>query len=49
MFEQAYGDQGVECDGLYMLCPRSGTIRMCSLVGVGMVLWEEVCDCGGGL
>ena len=27
----------------------SGTIRRCSLVGVGMTLLEEVCHCGGGL
>jgi hypothetical protein len=40
MFEQAYGGQGVECDGLYMLGPGSDTIRRCSLVGVGMALLE---------
>ena len=38
-FEQAYGDQGVECDGLYMLGPGSGTIRRCGPVGVGVSLW----------
>jgi hypothetical protein len=27
------------CDGLYMLDPGSGTIRMCGPVGVGMSLW----------
>jgi hypothetical protein len=32
MFEQVYGDQGVECDGVYMLGPGSGTIRRCGLV-----------------
>ena len=25
---QAYGDQGVECDGLFMLSPGRGTIRL---------------------
>jgi len=28
------------CDGLYMLSPGSGTIRRCSLVGVGVLLWS---------
>jgi hypothetical protein len=31
-----------------MLGPGSGTIRKCGLVGVGVVLLEEVCHCGGG-
>jgi hypothetical protein len=35
---QAYGGQGVECDGLYMLGPGSGTVRRCGLVGVCMSL-----------
>jgi hypothetical protein len=26
------------CDGLYILSPGSGTVRRCSLVGVGMSL-----------
>ena len=39
VFEQGYGGQGVECDGLYMLGPGSGTIRRCGLVGVGVSLW----------
>ena len=26
-------------DGLYMLCPGSGTIRRCGPVGVGVSLW----------
>lgn len=26
-----------------------GTLRRCGLVGVGVVLWEEVCHCGFGL
>jgi hypothetical protein len=34
MFEQASGGQGVECDGLYMLGPESGTIRRCGPVEV---------------
>ena len=37
MFEQAYGDQGVGCDGLYMIGPGDGTIRRCDPVGVGVV------------
>ena len=40
MFGQAYGGQGVECDGLYMLAPGSGTIRGCGPVGVGVALLE---------
>jgi hypothetical protein len=39
MFEQAYGGQGVKCDGLYMLGPGSGRIRRCGFVGVGVSLW----------
>jgi hypothetical protein len=39
IFEQAYGGQGVECDGLYMLGPGGGTIRMYGLVGLGASLW----------
>ena len=49
VFEQTYGGQGVECDGLNMLCPWCGTVRNCGLVGVGVALLEEVCHCGGGL
>ena len=37
-----------ECDGLNMLGPGSSTIRRCSLVGVGVVLLEEVCPVGMG-
>jgi hypothetical protein len=40
MFEQAYGGQGVECHGLHMLGPGSGTIWRCGLVGVGVPLLE---------
>ena len=36
-----------DCDGLNMLGSESGTIRMCSLVGVGVTLLEEVCRCKG--
>jgi hypothetical protein len=32
-----------------MLGAVSGTLRRCGLVGVGMVLLEEVCHCGCGL
>ena len=27
----------------------SSTIRRCGLVGIGVALLKEVCDCGGGL
>jgi hypothetical protein len=40
MFKQAYGGLGVECDGLHMLSPGSGTIRRCGLVGEGVALLE---------
>jgi hypothetical protein len=40
VFEQIYGGQGVECYGLYILGPGSGTIWRCSLVGIG-VSWLE--------
>ena len=39
LFEQAYEVQGVECDGLYVLGPGSGTISRCDLVGIGVSLW----------
>ena len=47
MFEQVYGGQGVECDGLYMLGPGSGTIGKCGLVSVGcntvvLAEWKSV-------
>ena len=38
MFEQAYGGQGVKCDGLYMFDPGSDTIRRCGPVRVGVDL-----------
>ena len=44
MLEQAYGDQGGECDGLYMLGSGGGTIRRCDLVGVGVLLWVWASD-----
>ena len=34
------GGHKVECDGLYMLDPGSGTIGRCSLVGVSLTLLE---------
>ena len=37
------------CGDLNMLDPGSGTIERCGLVGVGVVLLEEVCHCGSGL
>jgi hypothetical protein len=49
MFEQAYGGQGVECDGLYMLGAGSGTIRRCGPVGVSVALSEQMWHCGCGL
>ena len=39
VFEQVYGGQGVECGGLYILGPGSGTIWRCGLVGVDVSLW----------
>jgi hypothetical protein len=39
VFKQVYGSQRVECDGLYMLDPWSGTIRRFGLVEVGVSLW----------
>ena len=43
MFEQAYGGQGVECGGLNMLGPGSGTTWRCDLGGVGSAgnQWES--------
>jgi hypothetical protein len=38
MFEKAYGDQGVDCDDLYMPPIGSDTIRTCGPVGVGVSL-----------
>jgi hypothetical protein len=32
----------VECDGLIVLIPGSGTIKSCALIGVGVALSEEV-------
>jgi len=49
VFEQVFGGQGVECGGLNMLGPGSGTIRRSGLVGVGVALLEELCHFGGGL
>ena len=49
MFEQAYGGQGMECYGLYMLSPVSGTIRKCGFVAESMALLEEVHHCGSEL
>lgn len=36
------------CSGLNMLGPRSGTVRRCGLVGIGMALIQKVCHCGSG-
>jgi hypothetical protein len=36
-----------QCGGLCMLVPRSGIIG-CGLVGVGVALLKEVCNCGVG-
>ena len=49
MFEQLYGGQGVECDGLYMFGPGGGTISRCEPVRIGVALLEWVCHCGCGL
>ena len=49
---KAYGGQRVEYGSLNVNGPHkligSGSTRMCSFVGVDMVLLEEVCHCGGG-
>ena len=42
MFAQAYGGQGVECVGLYMLGLERGAIKSSGLVEVGVSLWEWV-------
>ena len=42
-----YGPLGLMC--LNDRLTASGTIRSCGLVGVGVILVEEVCHCGGGL
>jgi hypothetical protein len=49
VFEQVYGGQGVECDGLYIRGPGSGTIWRYGLVGMGVTWLEWVCHCGYGL
>jgi hypothetical protein len=46
MFEQAYGGQGVECDGLNMLGPENDPIKRCGLVEITVALLEDVCHCG---
>ena len=45
-FEQVYGGQGVECDGLSILAPGRGTIWRCDLVGVGVSLWVNTLTLG---
>ena len=44
MFKQAYWGLGVECYGLNMLRPGSGTIKRCGPVGVGVSLWVWALD-----
>jgi hypothetical protein len=36
------------CGGLNILVPETGTIWRCGLVGVGIVLLEEICHCRSG-
>lgn len=36
------------CGAFNMFGPGSGTIRKRGLVGVDVILLEEVCHCGGG-
>ena len=46
------GDCDTHSDGLYMLGSRSGTIRRCGPVGIGVALLEEMhhlAGLGGGL
>ena len=46
MFEQAYGDQGAECGHLNILGPQEvSPIRKYDLIGIAVVLLEEVCYC----
>jgi hypothetical protein len=40
VFDQVYGGKGVECDGLYILGPGSGTIWRCGLFGIGVTGFE---------
>ena len=40
---------GQRWGGFNMHGPGSGTVRVCSLVGVGVALLKEVCHCGGEL
>jgi hypothetical protein len=42
MFKEAHGGQGMECGGLNMLGPGSGTIWRYGFVAVGVALLEEV-------
>jgi hypothetical protein len=46
VFEEAYGDQGVECGSLNMHGSGSGTIKSCGLGKLGVAVVEEVCCCG---
>ena len=39
----------MECGGLSMLDPESGTVRRHDVVGMGVALEKEVCHCGGEL
>ena len=48
MFEQAYGGQGMECDGLYILSPGNDTIRGFGPVGVGVAYWSGCVTVGVG-
>ena len=38
-----------QCGGLNMLGPGNDTIRRCGPLGMGVVLLEKVCHCGGEL
>ena len=50
---QAYGDQGMEDGSLDVTGPHNltgnGSITRCGFVGIGMILLEDVCYCGGRL
>ena len=37
------------CGGLNMVGPGSDATRRCGLIGIDVVLLEEVCHFGGGL
>ena len=49
MFEEAYGEPALECGGLNMFGPLSGTLRTYSILVVNVVLLDKVSHCRSGL